>query len=368
MITKLIARQLGLSSLQASRRMLLHSRSLRPLVSDIINTKQNQKHHERQSLTSPFIKEFSTSCARANKTSNAFVDVITEDLASKSPQLVTLHNRLSLPHSFKLSTLARCLTCIKKDNKYPNNKGLNIFGKNLLSYHTHEYFLVKYPRLPLNVLNAAIDGTISERVLYSVGKSWGIEIDNTSALEKYLNEEPEEFSIGKLRFDSKEEELERNLKQIKGSSKLLTKETAMASAVKSIIGGYYASTKSLAETKQFIYDYILLSRDLKVQEMFKFEQPTRELSVLCKREGLEQPVSRLLAETGRASKRPVFVVGVFSGQEKLGESYGASLKEAKTRASVNALKNWYLYSPVEASFPSDANYKSGVVDHGVVIV
>jgi large subunit ribosomal protein L44 len=42
-------------------------------------------------------------------------------------------------------------------------------------------------------------------------------------------------------------------------------------------------------------------------------------------------VIRLLSETGRFSNSPVFVVGVFSGSDKLGEGFGASLKMAEYR-------------------------------------
>jgi large subunit ribosomal protein L44 len=38
-----------------------------------------------------------------------------------------------------------------------------------------------------------------------------------------------------------------------------------------------------------------------------------------------------LSETGRFSNSPVFVVGVFSGSDKLGEGFGASLKMAEYR-------------------------------------
>merc|ERR1711977_658736 len=62
-------------------------------------------------------------------------------------------------------------------------------------------------------------------------------------------------------------------------------------------------------------------------------------------EGFEYPVARILSETGRRSRSPVFVVGIYSGNDQLGEGAGASLPEARLRASVNALKAWYLYSP-----------------------
>ena len=39
----------------------------------------------------------------------------------------------------------------------------------------------------------------------------------------------------------------------------------------------------------------------------------------------------LLKETGRISENPIFIVGMFSGVDKIGEGYGSSLKMAETR-------------------------------------
>ena len=61
----------------------------------------------------------------------------------------------------------------------------------------------------------------------------------------------------------------------------------------------------------------------------------------------------MISETGRKSRHPVFVIGIFSGNEKLGEGSGSSLDEARTCAAVAALKGWYLYSPPELRVPSE---------------
>lgn len=43
---------------------------------------------------------------------------------------------------------------------------------------------------------------------------------------------------------------------------------------------------------------------------------------------------RLLKETGRFSVSPVFVVGIYSGQDKLGEGFGSSLSMAEFRVRM----------------------------------
>jgi dsRNA-specific ribonuclease len=120
-------------------------------------------------------------------------------------------------------------------------------------------------------------------------------------------------------------------------------EHAYANFVRALVGSIYmhAGRKSATD---FIKAHIL-SRYLPISQLFHFKQATRDLSRLCARENFEYPIARLLSETGRHSRSPVFVVGVFSGQEKLGEGAGSSLDEARTRAAIAALKAWYLYSP-----------------------
>jgi large subunit ribosomal protein L44 len=76
--------------------------------------------------------------------------------------------------------------------------------------------------------------------------------------------------------------------------------------------------------------------------MLKFRDPKVALTETVAKFGREIPVSRLLKETGRFSNSPVFVVGVYSGAEQLGEGFGSSLKMAEYRAAEDALHRLYL--------------------------
>ena len=148
-------------------------------------------------------------------------------------------------------------------------------------------------------------------------------------------------------------------------------ETACLNFVRAVFGAVYLHS-GRAAAKSFFNAHVG-SRKLDVSQLFEFKQPTRDLSRLCAREGFEAPVARVLSETGRYSRTPVYVVGVFSGTEKLGEGTGASLNEARTRGAINALKGWYLYSPLEVRVPSDVEgtgkeWKPVLIDGGEVIV
>ncbi|CAG8654071.1 13918_t:CDS:2, partial [Acaulospora colombiana] len=57
---------------------------------------------------------------------------------------------------------------------------------------------------------------------------------------------------------------------------------------------------------------------------------------------LVQNIFRLLRESGRSTNSPIYVVGIFSGVDKLGEGFGSSLKMAEYRAAEDALHRLYL--------------------------
>lgn len=316
-----------------------------------------------------------------------FTHRLPESTAQQSPPLVALHSRLGLPASYTLSTLSQALNLNKNDGLV-NNFGLHTLGKNLLSYYVSERLLVKYPRLPMDVHNAAVDAYMGVESLFRVGKAWGIETDDTTKLKKYLAQESEFLKYGKLRFwleDAKDAVKEPGVTELSSSEaatarhaahsvNYTTKEAeAYASAVRAIIGGLYTHAGEDA-TKQFVYDHVLL-KHLPLEQMFQFRLPTRELVRLCEKIGFTEPLEiRLIAETGRLSSHAIYVAGAFVGGEKLGEGAGSSLQEAKTRSVVNALMLYYLYTPVgadgsEVAVPSDANYKfEGVIGTGDVAI
>jgi dsRNA-specific ribonuclease len=150
------------------------------------------------------------------------------------------------------------------------------------------------------------------------------------------------------------------------------KVEAHSTFVRAVVGAIYVHAgRELA--KSFIRAHIL-SRTLDTSSLFAFSQPLRELSTLCKREGFEHPRACLLSETGRLSRTPVYVVGIFSGADKLGEGAGPSLNYSRQKAAINALCAWYLYSPSDnPRVPSDMiefgakKWKPPHVDMGEII-
>jgi large subunit ribosomal protein L44 len=97
-----------------------------------------------------------------------------------------------------------------------------------------------------------------------------------------------------------------------------------------------------------------MSREIDLRGMIKFLDPKKALLEMVDKFGRERPKSRcansltgyctilsdlfthcrLLKETGRFSNSPIFVVGIYSGADQLGEGFGGSLKMAEFRVSI----------------------------------
>lgn len=338
--------------------------------------------------------------------------------ASSSAKLSALHARLSLPSSLPLETLARTLTDASADRSPRfNNKSLSVLGHDLLSYYTSEYLVAQYPRLPLAVIFAAMYAYVGPKALAAITREWGVEyaahpggeVDPGLLQFKRIPPEPvpeKPLSAGPDAMIHTREDLilnrpkgwrasisartvyndefgekpsypftpDYNHPEAEPDEKEIgvTAEKACTSFVRALLGAIYLHSGRPA-AKLFYRDHFM-SRQLNMATLFQFRHPTRDLSRLCAREGFQSPVARILSETGRKSRHPVFIVGVFSGNDKLGEGAGSSLDEARTRASVAALKGWYLYSPLDFRVPSETEeegageWKPVMVDSGDIVV
>ena len=316
--------------------------------------------------------------------------------AEHSTRLFALRSRLSLPPRFPLPVLARTLIHPSADaDPAFNNASLSILGRHLLGYYTSEWLLCNYPRLPMEVVFAAAEAYIGPKALAIVAREWGIEaaaepggevdpgllqfkrIASGNDLPSVFQQQaPWKWNITTTHKIMTTDEFGSETAPVDPHTLQNTPvplEVAAQSFVRALIGALHVHLGSPL-VKRFFRDHFL-SRHLDMSTLFDFSTPTRDLSRLCAREGFEAPVARLISETGRLSRYPVFVVGVYSGKDKLGEGAGSSLDEARIRAAAAALKSWYLYKPIEATVPSsteggiDANkWRPNFVDCGEVIV
>jgi len=304
-------------------------------------------------------------------------------LPASSAKLAALHARLSLPPRLPLTTLSRCLVDATADARPDhNNASLALLGRDLLANYTAEWLLCKYPRLPMNVLMAAQEGYVGSATLAAMRHEWGIEaaaapgeevdrgllqfarvtpgnrmapsgterlktaVDGGAAVRTPTarSDEGWHYRRGTSSRIVYDDEFGHELAPTDAAAAIsATLETASADAVRAVFGALYLYAGA-APTHAFHAAHVL-SRHLELHRLFSFTHPTRDLARLCAREGFASPVARLLSETGRLSRSPVFVVGVYSDADQLGEGAGASLEEARVRASAAAMRAWYLYSP-----------------------
>ncbi|KAL4900364.1 hypothetical protein BDW74DRAFT_162182 [Aspergillus multicolor] len=327
--------------------------------------------------------------------------------AHESAKLAALHARLYLPSRLPLETLARCLVNPSADlNPQFNNSSFSVLGHDLLTNYATEHLICTYPRLPLSVVFATLYAYVGPKTLAAMAREWGVEHaalpggEVDPGLLQYRRVDPgTDLSQEPLTGTTRPNEDQKHWRKSINSSvvydnefgdpdlagvppsesqseplrrpKPVTAEQASADFVRSIMGAIYLHA-GRAAAKRFFEQHIL-SRHLDISSLFNFSEPTRDLVRLCARENYEAPVAKIISETGRRSRTPVFVVGIFSGKDKLGEGAGASLPEARARAAVTALKGWYLYSPLDVRVPSSmeeegaAPWKPVYVDLGEVV-
>jgi large subunit ribosomal protein L44 len=107
-----------------------------------------------------------------------------------------------------------------------------------------------------------------------------------------------------------------------------------------LIGAIYLENGAAA-AKSFIRKHII-SRHVDMSVHVSLLYAMQKLQRITEKLNRPRPIARLLKESGRQSVNPVFLVGIYSGNDKIGEGYGSSLQMAQTRAAKDALLSYFL--------------------------
>ncbi|KAJ7043478.1 ribonuclease III domain-containing protein [Mycena alexandri] len=197
------------------------------------------------------------------------------------------------------------------------NAHLGTLGNALMGLFATEYVHAAYPYIPTRVLKAAVTAHVGPLTCSAVAQEMG--------------------AVPLLRWH-------RTACPPPNPSTTyqppLQRSDALASIPRALTALIYQH-RSLPSARQFVHSYFM-SRQVDIRAMIKFVDPKKALKEMVVKFERDPPKSRLLKETGRFSNSPVFVVGVYSGNDKLGEGFGASLKMAEYRAAENALLSVYL--------------------------
>lgn len=184
-----------------------------------------------------------------------------------------------------------------------NNAALEFIGKRVTGLFATEYIHCKYPSLHPNAFNATLKAFIGNQSFSKLATEVGLQHSVSWRV-------PEGAQLGQSRV--------------------------LADCMNAIVGAVYQEQGQEA-AKKFVHNFVL-SRDYDVRPTVKVEEPKRHLTALLKQLNKEPAVSKLLSESGRHSSAPVFIVGVFSGENKLGEGFGSSIKMAEFRVGLLSKK------------------------------
>ncbi|TFY73580.1 hypothetical protein EWM64_g10432, partial [Hericium alpestre] len=186
-----------------------------------------------------------------------------------------------------------------------------MLGNSLLGLFAAEHLNTSYPHLPTRALKAAVSAYVGPMTCASVAREMG-----AAPLLRWHRTPPTPARPAVLHYD------------------------ALSSIPRALTALVYQH-RSLPTARTFAQSFFL-SREVDLRSMLKFRDPKLSLIETVAKFGREKPVSRLLKETGRYSISPVFVVGIYSGADKLGEGFGSSLKMAEYRAAEDSLHRLYL--------------------------
>ncbi|OJT01883.1 54S ribosomal protein L3, mitochondrial [Trametes pubescens] len=191
------------------------------------------------------------------------------------------------------------------------NASLATLGNSLLGLFATEYVNSSFPHLPTRVMKAAVSAHVGPTTCANLAREIGV-----TPILRWQRTPSTTANTAVLHAD------------------------ALASVPRALTALVY-QYRSLRSARRFVEKFFF-SREVDLRGMIKFRDPKQTLLETVAKYGRERPVSRLLKETGRYSNSPVFVVGIFSGADQLGEGFGSSLKMAEYRAAEDSLLRLYL--------------------------
>ncbi|GAA5992565.1 hypothetical protein JCM10908_002665 [Rhodotorula pacifica] len=272
---------------------------------------------------------------------------------------------------------------------FAHNGALAALGNSLLGTFALELVLSSFPHLPTRAAKAALTLYVGPKSLANVAQlAWGV---GPSRLEKALVGREEEGKVGR------KERAYGHLVQGRGGAKKMGNEVgakegaagpglirwnrkptsptkdavlyedALASVARALVGLVH-ETHGFAAARTFCRAHFLSrliaptsttlpspAASSDILPLLKFSNPNRVLSLSLTSHGLPALRHSLLKESGRLTAHPTFVTGAFSGDVKLGEGFGSSIRMSEWRASEDALRRVYLGGGrLEGGLPTDA--------------
>ncbi|GAA5945612.1 hypothetical protein JCM3775_000542, partial [Rhodotorula graminis] len=271
---------------------------------------------------------------------------------------------------------------------HAHNGALAALGNSLLGTLATELVLQSFPNLPTRATKAAVTLYVGPKSLASVAQhAWGVA---PSRLDLALVGREDEGKVSRkdrayghlvggrggprkvgnevgAREGAAGQGLIRwNRKPTTVGKDAVLFEDALASVARAMVGAVFQE-HGFAAARTFVHAHFLarvvpptstvLASPSAAQDLaplLKFNNPARVLSLSLTQHGLDPLRHALVKESGRLSAHPTFVTGAFSGDVKLGEGFGSSVRMSEHRASEDALRRVYLGGRRNVGLPSDA--------------
>ncbi|KAE8234829.1 hypothetical protein CF326_g125 [Tilletia indica] len=267
----------------------------------------------------------------------------------------------------------------KSPSEQLHNAGLSNLGNSLLGLFASEHLHLRYPHIPTRVLKAALASyagpSTSADVAFELGVQGSLirwdptrlqasaapnvdpskprtESGLAAALEDAaVKERQRKVDVMLARMNRRKKGFvgtEGELQAADDGSATYRRQDVFASVMRALVAVLYQEL-GVSVARHFVSSHFL-TRLVPLPSFLKFTDPKRVLSSTLNKYGLAPPQSRLIAETGRLSIAPVFIVGIWSDQNKIGEGSGSSLRMAEYRAAEDALRRLYLAESDPAGF------------------
>lgn len=227
-----------------------------------------------------------------------------------------------------------------------HHAALATVGNSLLGMLATEFLHLRYPNLPTRVLKAAVSAYVGPQTLADVGAELGLAGQGILRWNKEARI-PTDSNLNQKRGGRGATPRSLSLSSSPSGSgsgsnsmrTLLSRDVA-ADSMRALIAVIFQE-QGLSSARSFVTSHFL-NRSLNLSSLLKFNDPKHALVSTCAKYGKQAPQSRMIAESGRLSISPVFVVGVWSGATKIGEGSGSSIRMAEFRAAEDALRRLYL--------------------------
>ncbi|ETS62031.1 hypothetical protein PaG_03587 [Moesziomyces aphidis] len=223
-----------------------------------------------------------------------------------------------------------------------HHAALATVGNSLLGMLATEHLHLRFPNLPTRVLKAAVSAYVGPITLADVAAELGLAGQGILRWNKEARIPTSTNLVHKRngRGAAPKRSASSDASSSSGPMRSLLSKDVAADAMRALVAVVFQE-HGLAGARTFVTNHFL-HRQLNLAPLLKFNNPKLALASTCAKYNKPAPQSRMIAESGRLSISPVFVVGVYSGATKIGEASGSSIRMAEFRAAEDALRRLYL--------------------------